>query len=173
MNRAQFLAGLAGLVATGIMPARADTPLELGWGDLIPGGGEPALPINLGPHNELAGKIEVPYDNADDIPIRTDLDGQLVKIVGYMVPIAYAPGSGGSRVSGFLLAPFIGACVHVPPPPANQIVLGTFEPGIEISLRIWVDPVVAIGRMTAKTIDVDLAKVGYQIEADSLDFYKA
>lgn len=173
MRRSQFIAGLAGLVVAGALPVRAETPVDLGWSDLIPGGGEPAKPINLGPHNELAGKIEVPYDNADDVPIRDDLDGKWVKISGYMVPIAYTQGSGGSKVSGFLMAPFVGACVHVPPPPANQIVLGNYGPGIEISLRIWVDPVVAIGRLTAKTIDVDLAKVGYQIEADSLEFYKA
>jgi len=173
MNRAHFIAGVAGLLLAGTRPSFSQSPTELGWGDLIPGGGEPAKPINLGPHNELKGRVEVPYDNADEVPIRSDLDGELVQIVGYMVPIAYAPGSGGSKVSGFLLAPFVGACVHVPPPPANQIILGNYTPGIEISLRIWVDPVVAIGRMTAKTIDVDLAKIGYQIEADTLEFYSA
>lgn len=169
MHRAQFITGLASLFALGTLPVRA-APLELSWGDLIPGGGAAAEPIILGPHNELAGKVPIPYDNKDDVPIRADLDGQEVRLVGYMVPIAYTPGSGGTKVSGFLLAPFVGACVHVPPPPANQIVLGNYEPGIEISLRIWVDPVVVIGKMTAKTLDVDLAKVGYQIEAQSLDF---
>lgn len=173
MNRAQFLAGLAGFAAMGAIPIRAEDVTRLEWGDLIPGGGEAAKPIILGPHNERQGVVPIPYDNADDVPIRTDLDGEQVELIGYMVPIAYTPGSGGTKVSGFLLAPFVGACVHVPPPPANQIVLGDYAAGIEISLRIWVDPVVVRGRMTAKTIDVDLAKVGYQIAVEHMDFYKA
>lgn len=170
ITRATFLSGMAGFLALGALPLRAQQPLELGWGDLIPGGGEPAQPIVLGPHNELQGRVPVPYDNAEDAPIRHDLDGQYVRLAGYMVPIAYTPGSGGNKVSGFLLAPFVGACVHVPPPPANQIVLGNFAPGIEISLRIWVDPVVATGRLAAGFIETDMARIGYQIEAESLHF---
>ena len=48
-----------------------------------------------------------------------DLDGQEVRIPGYALPLElHDHGS-----DEFLLVPYIGACIHVPPPPANQIVL--------------------------------------------------
>ena len=175
MNRAQFLTGFASILAAPwIMgrSARAETAMILGFGDLIPGGGAPAQPIILKRHKENAPPMPLPYDNREASPIRTDLDGVFASITGYMVPLAFTPGSNGTRISQFLLAPFIGACIHVPPPPSNQLVLGDFPDGIEVSLRIWVDPVVAIGRMSAKTMEIDLAKVGYQMAVESIAFFE-
>lgn len=50
--------------------------------------------------------------------IRPDLDGKTVSIGGYMLPLEYS----GTKVTEFLLVPYLGACIHVPPPPPNQIV---------------------------------------------------
>lgn len=47
-----------------------------------------------------------------------ELDGQLIRMPGYLLPLEYT----GTAVSEFLLVPFVGACIHVPPPPLNQIV---------------------------------------------------
>lgn len=46
------------------------------------------------------------------------LDGQLVRMPGYALPLEFTEGG----VREFLLVPYIGACIHVPPPPPNQIV---------------------------------------------------
>ncbi|MEQ1882228.1 MAG: DUF3299 domain-containing protein [Burkholderiales bacterium] len=46
------------------------------------------------------------------------LDGQWVRIPGYLLPLEYS----GKEVSEFLLVPWVGACIHTPPPPPNQIV---------------------------------------------------
>ncbi len=46
------------------------------------------------------------------------LNGQTVRIAGYLLPLDYSE----KAVRTFLLVPYIGACVHVPPPPPNQIV---------------------------------------------------
>ena len=48
-----------------------------------------------------------------------DLDGQQVRIPGYALPLELDE----SGTDEFLLVPYVGACIHVPPPPANQIVL--------------------------------------------------
>ena len=45
-------------------------------------------------------------------------NGKLVRIPGYLVPLEYD----GTGVSAALLVPYVGACIHVPPPPANQMV---------------------------------------------------
>jgi hypothetical protein len=46
------------------------------------------------------------------------LDGQLVKLPGFIVPVEHE----GTKVKEFLLVPYYGACIHTPPPPPNQIV---------------------------------------------------
>lgn len=45
--------------------------------------------------------------------------GKLVRIPGYIVPIALAE---DRFIKGFFLVPYFGACVHFPPPPANQMI---------------------------------------------------
>ncbi len=47
-----------------------------------------------------------------------DLDGKPVRIPGYLLPLEFD----GDKVSEFLLVPYVGACIHSPPPPPNQIV---------------------------------------------------
>ena len=46
------------------------------------------------------------------------LDGETIRMPGYVLPLEFD----GSKVKEFLLVPFVGACIHTPPPPANQIV---------------------------------------------------
>lgn len=55
--------------------------------------------------------------------VNPDLDGQSVRISGYALPLRHR----GKAVTEFLLVPWIGACIHTPPPPPNQIVLVTLE----------------------------------------------
>jgi hypothetical protein len=46
----------------------------------------------------------------------------------------------------FLLVPTAGACIHTPPPPANQIVHVRYPEGIEIKTlydAVWVDGEIA------------------------------
>ena len=48
----------------------------------------------------------------------TEFNGKRVRIGGYVVPLDFE----ATTIKEFLLVPFVGACIHVPPPPANQIV---------------------------------------------------
>ncbi|MGS2722556.1 DUF3299 domain-containing protein [Porticoccus sp. GXU_MW_L64] len=51
--------------------------------------------------------------------IRPELDGQLIRVPGFMVPIEL---DGPKNVTEFFLVPYFGACIHEPPPPPNQII---------------------------------------------------
>ena len=42
-----------------------------------------------------------------------------ISIKGFMIPLDYS----SKKIDEFLLVPFIPSCMHVPPPPANQVVL--------------------------------------------------
>ena len=97
---------------------------EIQWDDLMPKGWDPMAAfkgVNLNRLQdsdpkaaELLAKVRVEWDKA---PVEPALNGQRVRIPGFVVPLERK----GDEVSEFLLVPYFGACVHVPPPPSNQI----------------------------------------------------
>jgi hypothetical protein len=86
-----------------------------------------------------------------------------VKIGGYVVPLDFE----STTVKEFLLVPFVGACIHVPPPPANQIVYVKTKDGFEIGAAF--DPVTVTGTMKNETAFTGLADAGYSIDAETVE----
>ena len=73
-------------------------------------------------------------------------------------------------MTSFILVPYVGACIHVPPPPPNQLVyFSTETPWPSDSL--W-DPVWVTGWMSAKMRSTKLAEIGYSIAADQIEPYE-
>lgn len=95
--------------------------------------------------------------------LMTELDGQDVKLGGYVVPLDFK----ATKITEFLLVPFVGACIHVPPPPANQIVYVKTKNGFTVKGEF--DPVYVTGKLSAKLTPTDLAETGYTIDADSVE----
>ena len=85
----------------------------------------------------------------------TELNGKRVRIGGYVVPLDFE----ATTIKEFLLVPFVGACIHVPPPPANQIVYVKSDKGFEIGGQF--DPVWVTGTMKTETAFTGLADAGY------------
>ncbi|MFO1184780.1 MAG: DUF3299 domain-containing protein [Bauldia sp.] len=147
-------------------------PLPVTWADLVP----PAVsaraaqaPTGVVTHEQ--GAEMAPRDRFGMAPVRGDLDGLEVSLIGYVVPLALD----GIRLKDFLIAPYVGACVHVPPPPSNQLVLTHFRAGIEMSMRLFTDPVVVTGRLSTTAVETDLGEqgsytVGYQLDAARVTF---
>ncbi|KPP81173.1 MAG: hypothetical protein HLUCCA04_09285 [Oceanicaulis sp. HLUCCA04] len=96
-----------------------------------------------------------------------ELDGQRVRLGGYILPFDYFS---GGRVTRFLLVPYVGACIHVPPPPPNQLVFVETDEPIEVE-GLW-DPVYAEGVLRIQRQDTDLASVAYTLELDSVSPYR-
>lgn len=69
-------------------------------------------------------------DEKGQLPKKTQkkMDNE-VKIRGFMMPLDYS----AKKISEFLLMPYIPTCMHVPTPPANQIVLVKMKAGKEVS----------------------------------------
>jgi len=65
-------------------------------------------------------------------------------------------------VTEFLLVPFVGACIHVPPPPPNQIVLAQLETAYEV--KDLYDPVLITGQLTAQASSSELYLVDGQAQ---------
>lgn len=71
--------------------------------------------------------------------INPTIDDQPIKIMGYLLPIDY---TSDNQVNRFLLVPFVGACMHVPPPPPNQVIY--VEPASPIDdpglfAKVWLE----------------------------------
>ena len=101
------------------------------------------------------------------------LDGQLVRMPGYLLPLEFAD----TGVTEFLLVPYVGACIHVPPPPPNQIVFvrakaafrskGLFTP-------VWVTGRMSIKRTRQSLSLVDGTSnvdVGYALDGGKVEPY--
>ena len=81
-----------------------------------------------------------------------ELDGIKAKIPGYLLPLDYS----NKLVTEFLLVPWVGACIHTPPPPKNQIVHVILNEGYEVKSNfeaVWI-----VGEMstTEKTSELYL-----------------
>ena len=86
---------------------------------------------------------------------------------GFIVPIDYE----GTGVTAFILVPYAGACIHVPPPPANQLVFVTTDAPY-LSKGLF-EAVNVIGRFDVALTSTELAEVGYALKADSIEPYDA
>jgi hypothetical protein len=104
-----------------------------------------------------------------------DLHGRLVRMPGYLLPLEVT----GAKVTEFLLVPYIGACIHVPPPPPNQIVyVKNFNKAYRH--KGLNDPVWVTGKMSVKSMTRDLylvdgsadVSIGYALEARQVEPYE-
>lgn len=101
-----------------------------------------------------------------DVPSDETLHGVKGRLPGFAVPIDFD----GSRVYSFLLVPYFGACIHTPPPPANQMVYVEIEGGFELP-SIY-EPVIIEGAFeVARVVDDELGTAGYSMNADSVTLY--
>ena len=189
LQRRHLLIGLAGAgAAFGLMPARVAQaqPLpkagpggytELRWDDLVPKGWDPmkalrdkgiANPgalIDGDPKTQaLMDQMREAWDNA---PTEPALDGSRIKLPGYLVPLE----ENAAGHTEFLLVPYFGACIHTPPPPANQIVL--VVPAKPASGFRSMDTVWVRGVLKTRRASSPMGSTGYRLEAALVEVYKA
>ena len=113
---------------------------------------------------ELMEKLRDLWDQA---PVREDLDGRQVKLPGFLVPVE----ADENETTGFLLVPYYGACIHVPPPPANQTVYVVTEAGQGTKPELF-DVIWVTGTMSVNRIENDIAEAGYTLYASNIEPYE-
>ena len=82
-----------------------------------------------------------------------ELDGQIVRIPGYALPLEHKD----TGIKELLLVPYVGACIHVPPPPANQTVYVSLQDA-HILTNIY-EPVWVTGRLSIQATSQSLSLV--------------
>lgn len=172
---------LASLLAGGLAVAQPSPKpgpggfTELRWNDLVPKGWDPMKGLRdkgINPNalmdgdprtEELLRQMRESWDNA---PTEPTLDGARVKLPGYLVPLDEV----AAGLTGFLLVPYFGACIHTPPPPANQIVWvvpARPAPGLRSMDTVWVS-----GTLTAVRGNSAMGSTGYRLDAQLVERYK-
>jgi len=151
------------LFVTAALAAASDSPRELDWLELMPADEVEAL--NNAPPISHDGNIRMEQQGS----FRTiaGLDGQLVKLPGYIVPVEVGD---DQTMSSFFLVPYFGACIHVPPPPPNQIVFVTLKEPIPMTQMydaFWIE-----GTLRVRTVHKDLAAAAYTLEAHKVSLYE-
>lgn len=101
-------------------------------------------------------------------PVVEALAGRLVKLPGFVVPLE----TQDNQVKSFFLVPYFGACIHVPPPPANQMVYVTLAKGQELKADSLFAAIWITGRLGIQHTSNDLGDAGYIMEGASIEEYK-
>jgi len=167
--------------------AYAEEPETLYWEDLIPPESVKALeeayaaaaagatPLNETPvPGENGGTSSADLDDpAGTLPAATqigtfdvveELNGQSIRIPGFMVPFDI---NQSNEVTEFLLVPYFGACIHVPPPPPNQIVYVTSDEAVPFG---W-EPVWLEGVLETTRHDNNMGNAAYTLNLTKLEPY--
>ncbi|WP_306113599.1 MULTISPECIES: DUF3299 domain-containing protein [unclassified Roseovarius] len=163
LNRRLTLLLLAG-GAVAPVAAFSKRPREIMWDDLIPPGV---------PYSEIIGEGEMdvvndtwnPVYDANGTKLNESLNGAYIKMPGFIIPFDVT----AAGVREFMLVPYVGACIHTPPPPANQLVMVSAKdpwPGDQLWEAVWVT-----GTMRTQLQSTNFGQTGYSISADEMEVY--
>ena len=169
----QVLAGSA--LSSLAIPAIGSAYKEVEWDELMPEGWRKKVILELtrmrrygsltdgDPRaDEAYARLKKTWDAAP--PTKTYI-GKLIRIAGYVVPLD------AERMQSceFLLVPYFGACVHSPPPPANQIILIKPPKGSRFRTMdaIWVEGILTEGKTSS-----EVGTSTYVLTADKITLYR-
>jgi hypothetical protein len=95
------------------------------------------------------------------------LDGVRIRIPGFIVPLEVDE---QQRVTRFFVVPYFGACIHLPPPPPNQMIYVDVAKGVKIETIS--DPVWVSGELTTSIIENDMATAAYVMHIEAIASYE-
>jgi hypothetical protein len=132
---------------------------EVYWEDLVPPDFNELAPQQATDHNNKMAQLQ------PDAPVVDIYNGERVKVPGFIVPLEGT----AELTTEFLLVPFFGACIHVPPPPSNQIVHVKMNEGVPVENlydAVWVEGIFSTTRYSS-----DLAAAGYSMQGEAVHPY--
>jgi len=149
-------------------PTAAHRVMELDWKQLLPASErrdydpQPPPPIH-----DYRGEAGPPAVQKPDFKANRSLDGALVRLPGFIVPLEARQ---DGVVSEFLLVPYFGSCIHVPPPPPNQLVY--VRMAHRTTLQSIYDAYWITGKLHLQTRKTHLGAAAYELSADRVERYE-
>jgi uncharacterized protein len=145
---------------------------ELQWDNLMPADWDPMAAfrgMNIAELQDNDPKAQEALDAMrkawNDAPINPAYTGKKVRIPGFAIPIEQSE----RGVDELLLVPYFGACIHTPPPPANQIIhvkLSEPQPAVGAMQAYWV-----WGTLSASKFSSELGDAAYLLSATGIQPY--
>ena len=105
--------------------------------------------------------------------VNSALDGKKIRLAGYLLPLDFSD----DGVTDFLLVPYVGACIHVPPPPPNQIVFVRLAKKFRVAdmfTAVWISGEMQTRASSKKLTFVDGSadiSIGYHIEGAAAEVF--
>lgn len=147
-------------------PAAAKEYPEITWTELMPEEDLRLLEQMPEITHDSAGAPSLPPELMEGRVV-PELDGRDVRIPGFVVPLEVTE---DRRIIEFFLVPYYGACIHVPPPPPNQIIHVRYPEGFSPDAlydAFWIS-----GTLRTGDVSNDLAESSYVMEAESVILYE-
>src|SRR6185437_12476602 len=136
--------------------------LDVDWKQLLPPGERKHYsPLPPPPVHDYRGEAGPPAVQVPDFKANKSLDGATVRPPGFIIPL-------DARRDGvldeFLLVPYFGACIHVPPPPPNQLVY--VRMARRTTLQSPYDAYWITGKLHLQTTTTHLGSAAYELRAE-------
>tara|TARA_B110001469_G_scaffold124702_1_gene138833 strand:- start:749 stop:1327 length:579 start_codon:yes stop_codon:yes gene_type:complete len=184
-----FLTAIISLFLTGlVVPAYAEEDSayrSIEWVDLLPKDDLDALmspPEDINDiedgseydqiSNQLSNALSLASDSRyqqalTSVNVRPEYNKQKIRLPGFIVPITT---NKDQRVTAFFLVPYFGACIHMPPPPPNQIIFAEYKEGVNGN-SIY-DPYWVEGTLYTTLTENDMATSAYSFTVDKVELYQ-
>ena len=114
----------------------------------------------------LSPEEQAYYSALESTNIKAEYNQKNVRIPGFIVPVEYDE---KQVITAFFLVPYFGACIHVPPPPPNQIIYVKYPKGL--TLEALYDPFWVEGLLQTEIIENELAVSAYALAAEAVKPY--
>lgn len=152
------------LLSAALLPVIAvagSAPREIDWLELMPPDEVKALERMADSIDHSGGAALAIFTSERTV---AGMDGVRGKLPGYLVPITT---NEKREVVDMFLVPYFGACIHVPPPPPNQIVY--IKPWKPIRVgELW-QAYYAIGTLRVSRIRNDVATAVYTLDLERVE----
>ena len=97
----------------------------------------------------------------------SELNGESIRIPGFIVPLEF---NDDQTITQFFLVPYFGACIHMPPPPPNQMIFVNYPKGLK--LNALYDPFWISGVLNTSLQENDMATSAYAMDMQTFESYQ-
>jgi hypothetical protein len=159
-----FAIAAQAIAAPGEKPSK---PRAIEWNDLLPANERRNAPGPGDALHDYLGEEGPGARQTGSWVANPELNNTFVKVPGFIVPMTLRQ---EKIVTEFLFVPYLGACIHVPPPPPNQIIYVKLPQPTQIR-SIW-EPYWVTGTLTTTVKDTRTASTAYTLAAVRIEPYQ-
>lgn len=162
------LPGLLLILAAAVAPGGPSKIWALDWDQLLPekerGNYAPGPPM---PTHDYLGEGALAARQIMHFETNPKLDNRTIRIAGFIAPINI---DSTGKIRDFYLVPYFGACIHVPPPPPNQLIYVKLTTPADIESTYsayWVT-----GKISIQKVTTAFGATAYSMQGDEIKEYE-